>query len=182
MIPPISEVPSPNQPSTTSGSLPSPAPRLAPLDVIRGIAILGALFVSIWIFGGFTANEQTGLLQRSKGLNYRLFGAMDLLLEGKMRALIAIVFGAGMILFISKESLKGVVSTADLFMRRQFWLMLFGLINAIVFLWTGDMLFHLAVHGCIAFSFHKTFKTRFADSLDGYAAHLLRKKLLELFR
>jgi len=153
MIPPISEVPNQSQPSTQSAYLPAQSPRLASLDVIRGIAILGALFVSIWIFGGFTANEQTGLLQRSKGLNYRLFGAMDLLIEGKMRALIAIVFGAGMILFMSKESLKGHVSTADLFMRRQFWLMLFGLINAIVFLWTGDMLFHLAVMGVLLFPF-----------------------------
>jgi uncharacterized protein len=153
MIPPISEVPNQNQSSALSGSLPVPSLRLASLDVIRGIAILGALFVSIWIFGGFTANEQTGLLQRSKGLNYRLFGTVDLLLEGKMRALIAIVFGAGMILFMSKETLKGQVSIADLFMRRQFWLMLFGLINAIVFLWTGDMLFHLAVMGVLLFPF-----------------------------
>ena len=158
MIPPVSEVPPQSQASTISGSLPGPSSRIASLDVIRGIAILGALFVSIWIFGGFSNNQQTGLLLRSKGLNYRLFGAVDLLLEGKMRALIAIVFGAGMVLFMSKENLKGQSSNADLFMRRQFWLMLFGLINAIVFLWTGDMLFHLAVMGILLFPFTRISK------------------------
>lgn len=151
MNPPISEVPLQNQPSTSSGYLPGPSSRIASLDVIRGIAILGALFVSIWIFGGFSHNQQTGLLLRSKGINYRLFGAVDLLLEGKMRALIAIVFGAGIILFMSKENLQGQPSNADLFMRRQCWLMLFGLINAIVFLWTGDMLFQLALMGILLF-------------------------------
>jgi uncharacterized protein len=157
MIPPISEIPSHGQQPAISGSSspqsPLFSPRIPSLDVLRGIAILGALFVSIWIFGGFSSNQQTGLLLRSKGLNYRLFGTVDLLLEGKMKALIAIVFGAGMVLFMSKENQKGQLSTADLFIRRQFWLMLFGLINAIVFLWTGDMLFHLAVMGVLLFPF-----------------------------
>lgn len=123
------------------------------LDVIRGIGILGALFISIWIFGGFSTNEQTGLLLRSKGLNYRLFGTVDILLEGKMRGLVAMIFGAGMILFLSRQNEEGKPSTADYFIRRQFWLMLFGLINGIVFLWTGDMLFHLAVMGVLLFPF-----------------------------
>ena len=154
MIPTISEVPTQSSISGSStAQSPLLSPRIVSLDVLRGIAILGALFVSIWIFGGFSNNQQTGLLLRSKGLNYRLFGAVNLLLEGKMRALIAIVFGAGMVIFMSKENQKGQVSNADLFMRRQFWLMLFGLINAIVFLWTGDMLFHLAVMGVLLFPF-----------------------------
>jgi len=154
MTPPISEVPI-HSTISESSSHPSPllSQRIPSLDVLRGIAILGALFVSVWIFGGFSANQQTGLLLKSKGLNYRLFGSVDLLFEGKMRALIAMVFGAGMVIFMSKENQKGQSSNADFFMRRQFWLMLFGLINAIVFLWTGDMLFHLAVMGVLLFPF-----------------------------
>jgi uncharacterized protein len=154
MIPPISEVPPANQQQSISELSSHPfSPRIPSLDVLRGIAILGALFVSIWIFGGFSSNQQTGLLLKSKGLNYRLFGAVDLLLEGKMKALIAIVFGAGMILFMSKENQKEKSSTADLFIRRQMWLILFGLINAIVFLWTGDLLFHLGIMGVLLFPF-----------------------------
>jgi uncharacterized protein len=149
MIPPVSEVPS----HSISERTYSLSPRIQSLDVIRGIGILGALFVSIWIFGGFTENQQTGLLLRSKGTDYRLFGTINLLLTGKMKALIAVVFGAGMILFMSKEKTKGQSANADLFISRQMWLMLFGLINAIVFLWTGDMLFHLGIMGILLFPF-----------------------------
>ena len=82
MIPPVSEVPS----HLVSKISYSPSPRILSLDVIRGIGILGALFVSIWIFGGFTNNQQTGVLLKSKGFDYRIFGTVDLLLTGKMKA------------------------------------------------------------------------------------------------
>ena len=41
----------------------------------------------------------------------------------------------------------------DLFIRRQMWLMLFGIINAVAFLWTHDYLFHLAIAGILLFPF-----------------------------
>jgi len=152
MIPPASEVPSHafTEPSTSRTF--SSSPRIASLDVIRGAGILGALFVSIWVFGGFTTNAQNGLLLKSKGFDYRLFGTMDLLLTGKMKGLVAIAFGAGMILFLSKES-QGSQAKADLFIRRQMWLLLFGLINALIFLWSGDMLFHFGIMGILLFPF-----------------------------
>ena len=89
-------------------------PRIQSLDVLRGIAVLFALFISVWFFGGFSQNMQNGLLLSSKGFDYRLFGTVDLLFDGKMRALIALVFGAGMLLFLSKDNQKGKLSTQDL--------------------------------------------------------------------
>ena len=156
MIPPISEVPPHGTQPTISdpppASPPINSPRIPSLDVLRGLAILAALFVSIWIFGGFSSNQQNGILLTSKGLNYRLFGTVDLLLNEKMTAIIAIVFGAGMVIFMSKQP-QGRFSLADLFIRRQMWLILFGLINAVVFLWTGDFLFHLGIMGILLFPF-----------------------------
>ena len=131
----------------------SHTPRIYSLDVIRGLGVLGALIVSIWVFGGFSENQQTGLLIQSKGFEYRLFGTVSLLLFGKMVSLICIVFGAGMLLYLSKDNEKGKVSLNDLFIRRQMWLMLFGIVNAIVFLWSHDYLFHLAIAGIILFPF-----------------------------
>lgn len=128
-------------------------PRMLSLDVLRGIALLGALFISIWVFGGFSANQQNGLLLQSKGWNYRLFGTVNLLLEGKMRALISVVFGAGMVVLLARENQKGQLSTADLFIRRQLWLIFFGLVNALLLLWTGDVLFHLGIMGILLFPF-----------------------------
>lgn len=123
------------------------------LDILRGVAVLGALFISIWIFGGFSTIQQNELLLQSKGGNYRLWGAMELLLDGKMRALICIVFGAGMVIFLSQKTEQVTTALPDLFIRRQLWLLGFGLLNALVFLWTGDILFQLAVVGILLFPF-----------------------------
>lgn len=127
--------------------------RIESLDVLRGVAVLGALFVSIWIFGGFSSQQQNQLLVISKGWNYRVYGAIELLLDGKMRALIAIVFGAAMVIYLSRPSHAGSVSQGELFIRRQMWLILFGIINAVVFLWTHDLLFHLGIMGILLFPF-----------------------------
>jgi uncharacterized protein len=129
------------------------APRLQSLDVLRGIAVLFAMFISVWFFGGFSQNSQNGLLISSKGFDYRLFGTIDLLFDGKMRALIAIVFGAGMLLFLSKDNKKGELQTHDLFIRRQMWLIAFGIVNGLLFFWTRDVLFHLGIMGILLFPF-----------------------------
>ncbi len=148
-------------PSSSAGDLITDIPkttlplssRIESLDVIRGVAVLGALFVSIWIFGGFSSQQQNQLLVISKGWNYRVYGAMELLLDGKMRALIAIVFGAAMVIYLNRSTTVSSVSTGELFIRRQMWLILFGLINAVVFLWTHDLLFHLGIMGILLFPF-----------------------------
>ncbi len=136
-----------------TGDLSLLGPRIYSLDVLRGIAVLGALLVSIWAFGGFSRNIQTNILLHPSGGNYRLFATISLLFFGKMRALIAIVFGAGMVLFLTKPNAINKLSVPDLFMRRQLWLIAFGLINALLFLWTDDLLFHLGITGILLFVF-----------------------------
>ena len=46
--------------------------RIFSLDVLRGIALLGILLISIWEFGGFSNNEQVRLRLLQKGWNYNL--------------------------------------------------------------------------------------------------------------
>jgi uncharacterized protein len=121
------------------------------LDVLRGIAVLGGLFIGIWMFGGFTNNTQNNLLLQHHGGNFWLFKGVSIALFGKMSALICIVFGAGMVLFFSKQKAKGAEPSTELFVRRQLWLIIFGLINAFVFLFTNDFLFHLGVVGLLLF-------------------------------
>ena len=149
----ITNTPAGGQQHDISFSLPILSNRIQSLDVLRGIAVLGALVVSIWVFGGFSSQQQNQLLLTSKGWNYRVFGAIELLLTGKMRALIALVFGAAMILFFSKKAQPGSPPAGDVFIKRQLWLILFGLVNALVFLWTHDVLFHLGIMGILLFPF-----------------------------
>ncbi|MES2645444.1 MAG: DUF418 domain-containing protein [Bacteroidota bacterium] len=127
--------------------------RIESLDILRGIALLGALLISIWTFGGFSQNMQTKLLLHPSGGNYRLFAAVSLLFEGKMRAIIALVFGAVMVINFSKANTINALSNADVSIRRFMWLIAFGLLNAFLFLWTNDILFHLGVTGILLFAF-----------------------------
>jgi uncharacterized protein len=127
--------------------------RLPSLDILRGIAVLGALFVTVWTFGGFSTQQQNQLLLHGKGWNYYAYQATQALLDGKMRALIALVFGAAMVLFLTKEKEIGRQPAEDVFIKRQLWLILLGIINAVLFLAPMDYLFHLGIIGILLFPF-----------------------------
>jgi uncharacterized protein len=142
-------------PPDLSSTPPSLSNRIFSLDVLRGIAILGALVVSIWVFGGFSEQQRNQLLLQSKGSDYRIFGTIELLFTGKMRAIIAIVFGAAMVYFLSREQAPGKKPLGDVFIKRQIWLIIFGLVNAMLFLWPMDILFHLGIMGILLFPFFR---------------------------
>jgi uncharacterized protein len=127
--------------------------RLFSLDVLRGIALLGILVISIWEFGGFSSNLRTYYITGTHGGNFKLMSAVSILFEGKMHALFALVFGAGMLLFLRKKDFPVAISPADAFIRRQLWLIGFGVINAFILLWPGDILFDYAVVGILLFAF-----------------------------
>ena len=147
-----------------NSSVPSPgntnsiSERLFSLDVIRGIALLGILLISIWEFGGFSTNEQIRLRLLGKGFDFNLFASALLLFEGKMRALFSLVFGAGIVLYMQKPNQPGLPSTQELYIRRQMWLMAFGVMNAFLFLWPGDILFQYGVMGILLFPFFRMSK------------------------
>lgn len=125
------------------------------LNVLIGIGVLGALFTSIWIFGGFSSNEQTKLLTNPRGYNFRLFSGVSIALEGKMVAMIALAFGAGIVAFLKSPKRTEKPSRIDLYIRRQIWLIVLGVLNAIILFWTNDILFHLGIMGILLFSFFR---------------------------
>ncbi len=130
----------------------SPTNNLFSLDVIRGIALLGLLVVAIWEFGGFTPNEQIFYQRGPHGGNYALLTTISALFEGKMLALFALVFGAGIVLFLTKQQ-PVPMGAPDAFIRRQLWLLLFGLTIAFLLLWPSDILYPFAVVGILLFGF-----------------------------
>jgi uncharacterized protein len=78
-------------------------------------------------------------------------------LEGSQRAIFSMLFGAGIILFITRleKRVQGMMP-AEYFIRRQLWLLFFGLVNAFVLLWPGDILFQYAICGIMIFVFRRT--------------------------
>jgi uncharacterized protein len=61
---------------------------------------------------------------------------IDLFFEGTQRGMLQMLFGAGMILLTAKAMLPdGSVSIADTYLRRNMWLVLFGLLHIFVVRW-----------------------------------------------
>src|SRR5678815_4930980 len=77
--------------------------------------------------------------------------------EGTMRGLFSMLFGVGMILFTqNKVELPGGPSVAEFYYRRLLWLVLFGVFNAFILLWFGDILYTYGLCGMVLFVFRKT--------------------------
>jgi uncharacterized protein len=116
--------------------------RISSLDVLRGFALLGILVMNISDFAlpeNFDYNPTImGPIGR---LNLMLWAGRFILFDGKMRALFSILFGAGVILLTSRLEKRGEAAiSGDIFLRRNMWLTLIGIVHA-YFLWWGDILY-----------------------------------------
>lgn len=131
---------------------PGPA-RIQSLDILKGIAVTLGLLVSIYYWGGFSEGMQNALIGNPTGLRYRIYAAISLLVQTKMMSLISLVFGAGIVLFFVRPHLGSAISNNDLYVRRNMWLILFGVFNGIVLLWPVDIVFHLGIMGLLLFPF-----------------------------
>ena len=123
--------------------------RIETLDVLRGFALLGILLMNILGFGMvYHAYSNPGFdLTSAWSLNKVVWLGMELTVEGAMRALFSILFGAGVLLFTTGDSAK----SARIHYKRMFWLLLFGLFNAFILLMYGDILITYAIAGCLLF-------------------------------
>lgn len=121
------------------------AERITAVDTLRGFALLGILLMNIVSMGMYyAAYDDPTVTGGTTGINLWIWTMMHVLAEGKMRCLFSLVFGASAVLLLSRmESRK---EAADIYYRRMFWLMVFGLLHAYL-LWEGDILYPYAVCG-----------------------------------
>ena len=131
--------------------------RIESLDVLRGFALLGILLVNIVAFGLVSsAFLDPGIyLTPIGGIDYIVWAFIELSSEGAMRTLFSMLFGAGVVLFVTGSTAK----SGWLHYRRNFWLLVFGLINAYIFLWPGDILVTYALSGFVLW-FIRNWKAR----------------------
>jgi uncharacterized protein len=127
------------------------------MDVLRGIALLGILIANVSDFG-MPGWDYLVPLSASKpvftgphaAVNTAMWFARWLIMEGKMRALFSLLFGAGVTLLTSRiEERQGQGRAADIYLRRNMWLVLFGVLH-------GYLLYHADVlyfYGLIALLF-----------------------------
>ncbi|MDH7974566.1 DUF418 domain-containing protein [Sphingomonas sp. AR_OL41] len=131
----------------------SPA-RVATLDVIRGVAVMGILLMNIVAFGmPEVAYSNPAAFGSHGAIDYGVWAINFVLVDGKMRGLFSFLFGASMLLVIERAEAKGE-SPLRVHYARMLWLFLFGLAH-LYFVWWGDILNHYALVGALAFPFRR---------------------------
>jgi uncharacterized protein len=126
--------------------------RIAELDTVRGVAVMGILAMNIVAFAmPFQAYNNP--------VAYGMEGSADLVswlvsfifVDGKMRGLFSFLFGASTLLVIERARQSGA-SPARVHYARMLWLLVFGLLH-FYFIWFGDILAGYALTGLILYFF-----------------------------
>ncbi len=131
------------------------ADRIQTIDLIRGLALLGILMMNIPGFG-FLGSAFRSVVSKPGTADYYAFTIVGTAFEGTMRALFSMLFGAGMVLFtMNKKEQEHGPTVAEYYYRRLLWLVLFGVINAYVLLWFGDILFYYGLCGMLLYPFRR---------------------------
>jgi uncharacterized protein len=121
--------------------------RIATLDIVRGVAVMGILAMNIVAFADVPAAYFNPLAQTMpvRTADLLTYAVNFLLFDGKMRGLFSFLFGASLLLLSEKMPL-GLVH------RRLFWLLVFGALHFLL-IWWGDILVGYALVGFVALAF-----------------------------
>ena len=134
------------------GAVTETQPRIAALDIIRGVAVMGILAMNIVAFAMPFAAYTNPTAAGGAGTADLVSWALSfVVVDGKMRGLFTLLFGASMLLVIERAEAAGAPSEKVHF-RRMGWLLLFGLAH-FYFIWWGDILSLYAPAGMIAWFF-----------------------------
>ncbi len=121
--------------------------RIYPLDLVRGVAIVGMVIMNVAATG---LPGVTFMLpgQGLSGIGDTVLWLLSfILIDGKMRALFAMLFGASALLVIDRAEMDGRDGIADQ-RRRLFALLVLGMLHYAL-IWSGDILTYLAVGGLV---------------------------------
>lgn len=150
----VLDAPLPAAPAAADPPAAAPAAqRIEALDFVRGIALLGILLMNIVGMGLPDAYTNPNNAGGATGANLTTWMITQIGFEGTQRALFSMLFGASVILLTSRLEASGRPDAADIYFRRNLWLIALGLVNAFVFLWYGDILYAYGICALVAFAF-----------------------------
>jgi len=128
--------------------------RLASLDVVRGVAVLGILLLNIL---SFAMPEAAYVNPRAyggwHGAGLATWAVHFVLFDGRMRGLFSFLFGASTLLVVERAEAGGR-GPAGVHYRRMAWLLVFGVAHLFL-VWHGDILAHYAMMGMIAYAMRR---------------------------
>jgi uncharacterized protein len=145
--------------SLTTADRPVPKPveakeRVASVDVIRGVALLGMLAMNIVSFAWPDGVYSVPIRDPDAGpLDVALWAFNHSVFHTKMMSLFSMLFGAGLVLMSDRAEGRGT-RLARVHYRRMSWLLVIGLIHAYL-IWAGDILVEYAVCGFLLYPFRK---------------------------
>ena len=143
----------------------APGERIATLDIIRGVAVMGIFGVNVI---AFAMPEQAYFNPSVYGLrspaDLALWFATFILIDGKMRGLFSFLFGASLLLVVERAEAAGR-NPAEVHYSRMAWLLVFGLVHFYL-IWWGDILSLYAPVGMVAYAFRR-FEPRRLLTLGG---------------
>lgn len=135
----------------------APNIRIVQLDVLRGLAVLGIYWINIVVFGLPSGSYALpDLLGHSDQANIATWAFSELFIEGAMRGLFSILFGASAMVFLDESRLAGGnLQIVDRYYRRTILLILFGMLHAYFLLWPYDILYAYGLLGLFLFPLRK---------------------------
>lgn len=126
--------------------------RIASLDFLRGVAILGILVMNIYAFAmPFAAYFNPYRMGGDEAWNIGTWVFTHIFFDQKFMTIFAMLFGAGIVLMMERAEARGV-RFGPIFFRRQSVLLLIGLAH-LVFIWLGDILSYYALISMAMFFF-----------------------------
>ena len=137
---------------------PDGAPRLPVLDILRGIAILGILFMNINGMGNAMYREVGGAPQELgwTGLDQIAWWLREVLANGTARCMLEMLFGVGMVILTDRAATRmGKWRVLRAYAWRNIVLFLFGLVHVFVLLWAGDILHTYGLAALLAVLFRR---------------------------
>jgi uncharacterized protein len=131
--------------------VPEPS-RIATLDFIRGVAVMGILVANLPAFGLPEAAYFAPIAWGGHApADVAVWFATFVLVEGKLRGLFTFLFGASMLVVLERAEQAERSAAATHFARMAVLFAIGGL--HLYLIWWGDILSHYALVGAVAFAF-----------------------------
>ncbi len=128
--------------------------RVASVDVIRGVAVLGILAMNIVAFGWPVDVYEVPILAPDwDRADMALWALNYLLFHTKMMTLFSMLFGAGLVLMSDRAEGRGA-RLRGVYYRRSAWLLAIGLVHSYL-IWDGDILVPYALCGFLLYPARK---------------------------
>lgn len=127
--------------------------RIATLDILRGLALLGILLMNLEAFSGPLDLSFTGIDVHWQGMDRWADAFVYIFVQGKFFTLFSLLFGAGFAVMAQRAEVAGRDFTR-FYLRRSLGLLIIGLLHAVL-VWSGDILLTYALLSFVLLAFRE---------------------------